>query len=158
MEDIIVINDVNLAVKIRDALEKNGHRNSKFTFADYKKFTKEELETIESLKFENEHLKDISALKYCKNLRELSIISANAKEMQVNLSEEEVKANYALKQSQIQDFSSIEGLENLEFLTIKNVDNLEKLDVTKLKKLASLELTGNFNLEEIEGLDSALEL
>lgn len=106
---------------------------------------------------EGSRFEDISALKYCTNLRELSIVSANAKDINTNLSDE-AKYNYLLKKNNIKDFSAIEGLENLEFLTISYDDNLTHLDISNLKNLASLDLDHNPNLIEVKGLESATEL
>lgn len=157
MDNEIIVNDMSLALLLRDTLEKNGNRNPKYSMIDYKKFTLEELSTIKSLKLEGSRFEDISALKYCTNLRELSIVSANAKDINTNLSDE-AKYNYLLKKNNIKDFSAIEGLENLEFLTISYDDNLTHLDISNLKNLASLDLDHNPNLIEVKGLESATEL
>ena len=157
MDNEIIVNDMSLALLLRDTLEKNGNRNPKYSMIDYKKFTLEELSTIKSLKLEGSRFEDISALKYCTNLRELSIVSANAKDINTNLSDE-AKYNYLLKKNNIKDFSAIEGLENLEFLTISYDDNLTHLDISNLKNLASLDLDHNPNLVEVKGLESATEL
>lgn len=158
MDNEIIVNDMSLASLLRDTLEKNGNRNPKYSsMMDYKKFTLEELSTIKSLKLEGSRCKDISALKYCTNLRELSIVSANAKDINTNLSDD-AKYNYLLKKNNIKDFSAIEGLENLEFLTISYDDNLTHLDISNLKNLASLDLDHNPNLVEVKGLESATEL
>lgn len=157
MDNEIVVKDMHLALLLRNTLEQNGNRNPKYEMMDYNKFTLEELSTITSLKLEGTRFEDISALKYCVNLRELSIISANAKNISTNLSDD-AKYNYLLKKNNIKDFSVIEGLENLEFLTISYDDTLTHLDVSKLKKLAVLNLDHNPNLTVVKGLENATEL
>lgn len=157
MDNEIIVNDMSLALLLRDTLEKNGNRNPKYSMIDYKKFTLEELATIKSLKLKGSRFEDISALKYCTNLKELSIVSANAKDINTNLSDE-AKYNYLLKKNDIRDFSAIEGLENLEFLTICYDDNLTHLDISNLKNLAALDLEHNPNLVEVKGLERATEL
>ena len=88
MNNEIIVEDLSLALLLRNTLEQNGNRNPNYSMMDYKKFTLEELETITSLKLEGTRVEDISALKYCTNLRELSIVSANAKKINTNLSNE----------------------------------------------------------------------
>lgn len=157
MDNEVIVNDMSLALLLRNTLEKSGNRNKKYSMMDYRKFTLEELATITSLKLEGDRFEDISALKYCTNLRELSIVSANAKDISTNLSDD-AKYNYLLKKNNIKDFSAIEGLKNLEFLTISYDDNLTHLDISNLRKLAALDLDHNSNLTEIKGLESATEL
>lgn len=157
MNNEIIVEDLSLALLLRNTLEQNGNRNPKYSMMDYKKFTLEELETITSLKLEGTRVEDISALKYCTNLRELSIISANAKKINTNLSNE-AKYNYLMKKNNIKDFSVIEGLENLESLTISYDDNLTHLDLSNLRNLAALDLNHNPNLVKVKGLESATEL
>lgn len=52
MEQEIIVNDMSLALLLRDTLEKSGNRNPKYKQLDYKRFTPEELDTITSLKLE----------------------------------------------------------------------------------------------------------
>lgn len=39
MDNEIIVNDMSLALLLRDTLEKNGNRNPKYSMIDYKKFT-----------------------------------------------------------------------------------------------------------------------
>lgn len=158
MNNEIIVNDVDLALLLRNTLEKNGNRNSKYhETMDYNKFTLEELSTITSLNLEGSMFKDISALKYCTNLKELSIVSANAKEI-ITYFSDEAEYTYMSKKNKIKDFSVIEDLTNLESLTISYNDNLNYLDISKLKKLESLKLDNNPNLTQIVGLEKATKL
>ena len=158
MEQEIIVNDMSLALLLRDTLEKSGNRNPKYNQVfDYKKFTTEELATITSLKLEGTSFEDISVLKYCTNLKELSIISENAKNVITVLSDE-AKKNYLMRKNKITDFSVISDLTNLEFLTISYDENLKSLDLSRLRKLTSLKLDHNPNLAEVKGIDSLEEL
>lgn len=157
MEQEIIVNDMSLALLLRDTLEKSGNRNPKYKQLDYKRFTPEELATITSLKLEGSSFEDISVLKYCTNLRELSIISENAKNVRTELSDE-AKYNYLMRKNKITDFSVISDLTNLEFLTISFDENLKSLDLLRLRQLTSLKLDHNPNLIEVKGIDSLEEL
>lgn len=157
MEQEIIVNDMSLALLLRNTLEKSGNRNPKYKQLDYKRFTPEELASITRLRLEGSSFEDISVLKYCTNLKELSIISENAKNVRTELSNE-AKYNYLMRKNKITDFSVISGLTNLEFLTISFDENLKSLDLSKLKQLTSLKLDHNPNLTEVKGIDSLEEL
>ena len=120
MEQEIIVNDMSLALLLRDTLEKSGNRNPKYRqIVDYNRFTPEELATITSLKLEGSSFEDISVLKYCTNLRELSIISENAKNVITEFSDD-AKYNYLAKKNKITDFSVISDLTNLEIFLALN--------------------------------------
>ena len=158
MEQEIIVNDMSLALLLRDTLEKSGNRNPKYRqIVDYNRFTPEELATITSLKLEGSSFEDISVLKYCTNLRELSIISENAKNVITEFSDD-AKYNYLAKKNKITDFSVISDLTNLEILTISYDENLKSLDLSRLRQLTSLQLDHNPNLTEVKGIDSLEEL
>lgn len=157
MEQEIIVNDMSFALLLRNTLEKSGNRNPKYKLLDYKRFTPEELATITSLKLEGNSFEDISVLKYCTNLKELSIISENAKYVRTEFSAE-AKYNYLMKKNRIKDFSVISDLTSLEFLTISFDENLKSLDLSRLQHLTSLKLDHNPNLTEVQGLDSLEEL
>ena len=157
MDNEIKVKDMSLALLLKNTLEKNGNRNLKYKMLDCNKFTLEELATITSLKLEGNSFNDISELKYCVNLKDLSIASANAKSINTNLSDES-QYNYLMKKNKIKDFSVISDLTNLEFLTISYDDNLTHLDISNLSKLSVLDLNHNPNLTEVKGLEKATEL
>ena len=124
---------------------------------DFNKFTQEELATVTSLELKESSYEDISPLKYCTNLKELSIISANAKFLDTSMTDD-AKMNYVMKKSKIKDFSVISDLTNLEYLTISYDDNLTELDVSRLKNLFELKLDHNPNLTQLKGLENATGL
>ena len=76
MEEIR-IRDVYLREHIERTLQENGKRDSRYKGTSG--FSLEELSTITTLTLKGRSVKDISVLKYCTNLKELSIISANPK-------------------------------------------------------------------------------
>lgn len=145
MEKDIIVNDTSLGLLLRDILLSDGNRDPKFNNIEFKKFTKDELSKIKEIDITNKGVSDISALKYCINLKKLAIQSPNAKRRDTKFAADSA-SNYEMEKSKIKDFSVIEGLSNLEELSIVFEDGLESLDVSGLKKLYYLNLTNNSNL------------
>ena len=86
MNELIVIEDFDLARVIREQLEKSGKRDNRLkTMIYHDTFTKEELESITKLTLKDGKFKDISSLKYLTNLVDLQIDSANAKNISPSL-------------------------------------------------------------------------
>ena len=112
-------------------------------------FTREELELIEELKFENPVRGEIAGIELLPNLRSL-VIKSNG--------------NTAYKQDKNiasisdEDSSCIYKCENIESLSIENQAKLSFIDVSQMKKLHFLSAKRNSRLEEISGLEQATEL
>ena len=157
MENKIIIHDLNLASILEKTLKRSGNRNPDL---DYKTFTLEELETITELNLENAFFQDIGALKYCTNLRNLSIISVNAKNIDTKqaISIGDFEKDYKAKKNDIKDYSVISELTNLESLAICYNDNLKYLDISKLTKLSNLNLNNNPNFTDLKGIEKATKL
>ena len=112
-------------------------------------FTREELELIDKLNFENPVRGEIEGVELLPNLITLVIKS---------------QGNTAYKQDKNiasitdKDSSCIFKCKNLENLTIENQAKLSYLDVSQMKKLHSFSAKRNSRLEEISGLESTTEL
>jgi len=160
LNEIIEIKDSDLARVVREQLEQSGKRDSRFKTLIYSNtFTKEELESITTLKLKDGHFRDISELKYLTNLVDLEISSVNAKDVSPKF-RGGLQPQYRYDNAKIEtkDFSVISSLPNLKYLTINYVDGLEQLDVRALDNLAILELEGNSNLTQIVGLEDKKSL
>ncbi len=153
----IIIQDMNFGILIKNTLISTGHRDKSYGDMEFRKFKLSELQTITRLSLENGTYKDISALRYLTNLKQLSIKSMSAKRLDTRFSDE-AKYNYYLNKNQIKDFSVIGQLSNLEFLTIENDSNIKSLDLTNLTKLAGLYLSNNEQLTELKGIDNLINL
>lgn len=156
-ENFIKVNDIALSAAIRTELKRIGISPKYADVTDFQKFTREELASIKRLKLENNNFKDISALEYCINLKDLTISSINSKKVPTNFSSEAYYA-YKSKLATIKDFSVISRLPSLQFLTILNDQNLESLDLTGLTNLSSLVLRGNHKLKTVHGLETLVHL
>lgn len=155
MNELIVIEDFDLARVIREQLEKSGKRDNRLkTMIYHDTFTKEELESITKLTLKDGKFKDISSLKYLTNLVDLQIDSANAKNISPKF-RGGLEGHYRYDNAKIEtaDFSVINSLTKLKYLTINYVEGLNKIDISALNDLRILELEGNTNLTEIVGLD-----
>ena len=112
-------------------------------------FTREELELIEKLNFENPVRGEIAGIELLPNLRSLVIKS---------------DGNTAYKQDKNiasisdEDSSCIYKCENIESLSIENQAKLSFIDVSQMKKLQFLSAKRNSRLEKISGLEQATEL
>lgn len=160
LDEIIEIKDFDLAKVIREQLEQSGKRDNRFKTLVYRyTFTKEELESITTLKLKDGHFRDISELKYLTNLVDLEISSVNAKDVSPKF-KGGLQPQYRYDNAQIKtkDFSVISSLTKLKYLTINYVDGLEQLDISALENLAILELEGNSNLTQIIGLEDKKSL
>lgn len=158
-KDTIIVKDLSMAILFNNALKENGRRNNNTPIDSFGSFSKEELESIKKLTLENDSFRDISALKYCTNLKDLRIKSVNAKDFFTTVGGisfvDNLKYNYEGMTLDIQDYSVIENLESLEFLEIGYDSNLKKLDVSNLKNLYSLKLYQNENLKEVKGIEES---
>lgn len=142
---------LSLGLKINGILkEKIGFvpRENKVGIMSFE-FTREELELIDKLSFENPVRGEIEGIELLPNLRTLVIKS---------------DGNTAYKQdkniSSISDKDSlcIYKCKNLENLSIENQAKLSFIDVSQMKKLHILTVTRNARLKEISGLESTTEL
>ncbi len=112
-------------------------------------YTREELELIEKLDFENPVRGNIEGIELLPNLKTLVIKS---------------DGNTAYKQDKnIASISDKDSLciykcKNLENLSIENQAKLSFLDVSQMKKLHFFSAKKNARLEEISGLETATEL
>ena len=156
-DEVVRIDNINLAMLIKKELEKKGiEKDKKLGLQQLKK---EELEQIEDLEIINTYMGKIDELEKLPNLRNLKISSVNIRTMKKYKSmTSDDRYNYELKLSGIKDFSVIERLGKLEILQIDNEENLRKINTENLKKLASLRLRDNPNLKEVRGLDFNEEL
>ena len=156
-DEVVRIDNINLAMLIKKELEKKGiEKDKKFGLQQLKK---EELEQIEDLEIINTYMGKIDELEKLPNLRNLKISSVNMRTMKKYKSmTSDDRYNYELKLSGIKDFSVIERLGKLEILQIDNEENLRKINTETLKNLASLKLRDNPNLKEVRGLDFNEEL
>ena len=156
-DEVVRIDNINLAMLIKKELEKKGIENDKKL--GLQQLKKEELEQIEDLEIINTYMGKIDELEKLPNLRNLKISSVNMRTMKKYKSmTSDDRYNYELKLSGIKDFSVIERLGKLEILQIDNEENLRKINTENLKKLASLRLRDNPNLKEVRGLDFNEEL
>lgn len=158
-KDRILVEDFDMAILLNNVLKENGQRNDNIPVSSFRSFSKEELESIKQLTLENKKFRDISALKYCTNLKDLRIKSVNAKDFFTKVGGitfvDDSKYEYESKCLDIQDYSVIENLESLEFLEIGYDSNLKKLDVSNLKNLYLLNLYQNENLTEVKGIEDS---
>lgn len=112
-------------------------------------FTREELELVDKLNFENPVRGEIEGVELLPNLKTLVIKS---------------QGNTAYKQDKNiasitdKDSSCIFKCKNLENLTIENQAKLSYLDISQMKKLHFFSAKRNSRLEEISGLESTTEL
>ena len=154
----IFVEDFDMAKVLNDVLKKSGKRDLEIARKSARNFSKEELSSIKELSLEKARFRDISALKYCTNLKGLKIKSVNAPEFETNykyLTENDIIYKYDRLSVSIEDYSIIENIESLEFLEIGYDHNLEKLDISNLKNLYSLKLYQNENLEEVKGIEDS---
>ena len=107
-------------------------------------FTREELEKITSLTFENPTRGELIGIDLLPNLKSLTIKSTG------HGSYTQEKNLYSISN---EDARFISKCKNLEFLEISNQTKLEYIDVGKLEKLKVLDLTNNSRLESLDGLD-----
>lgn len=158
-KDRILVEDFDMAILLNNVLKENGQRNDNIPVSSFRSFSKEELESIKQLTLENKQFRDISALKYCTNLKDLRIKSVNAKDFFTTVGGitlvDDFKYNYENMCLDIQDYSVIENLKSLEFLEIGYDSNLKKLDVSNLKNLYLLNLYQNENLTEVKGIEDS---
>lgn len=142
---------LSLGLKINGILkEKIGFipRENKIGIMTFE-FTREELELIDKLNFENPVRGEIEGVELLPNLKTLVIKS---------------QGNTAYKQDKNiasitdKDSSCIYKCKNLENLTIENQAKLSYLDVSQMKKLHFLSVNRNSRLEEISGLEDTTEL
>lgn len=142
---------LSLGLKINGILkEKIGFipRKNKIGIMTFE-FTREELELIDKLNFENPVRGEIEGVELLPNLKTLVI---------------ESQGNTAYKQDKNiasitdKDSSCIYKCKNLENLTIENQAKLSYLDVSQMKKLHLLSVNRNSRLEEISGLEDTTEL
>lgn len=157
-KDRILVEDFDMAILLNNVLKENGQRNDNIPISSFQRFSKEELESIKQLTLENSNFRDISALKYCTNLKDLRIKSINAKDFFANdsfIQTDWLKDDYERMCLDIQDYSVIENLKSLEFLEIGYDSNLKKLDVSNLKNLYLLNLYQNENLTEVKGIEDS---
>ena len=142
---------LSLGLKINGILkEKIGFipRENKIGIMTFE-FTREELELIDKLNFENPVRGEIEGVELLPNLKTLVIKS---------------QGNTAYKQDKNiasitdKDSSCIYKCKNLENLTIENQAKLSYLDVSQMKKLHFLSVNRNSRLEEISGLEDITEL
>ena len=156
-DEVVRIDNINLAMLIKKELEKKGIEKDKKS--GLQQLKKEELEQIEDLEIINTYMGKIDELEKLPNLRNLKISSVNMRTMKKYKSmTSDDRYNYELKLSGIKDFSVIERLGKLEILQIDNEENLREINTENLKKLASLRLRDNSNLKEVRGLDFNEEL
>ena len=156
-DEVVRIDNINLAMLIKKELEKKGiEKDKKLGLQQLKK---EELEQIEDLEIINTYMGKIDELEKLPNLRNLKISSVNMRTMiKGKMMMPDDRYNYESKLSGIKDFSVIERLGKLEILQIDNEKNLKRIDTENLKNLASLKLRDNPNLKEVRGLDFNEEL
>ena len=156
-DEVVRIDNINLAMLIKKELEKKGiEKDKKLGLQQLKK---EELEQIEDLEIINTYMGKIDELEKLPNLRNLKISSVNMRTMiKGKMMTSDDRYNYESKLSGIKDFSVIEKLGKLEFLQIDNEENLRKINTENLKNLVSLKLRDNPNLKEVRGLDFNEEL
>ena len=159
-DEVVRIDNINLAMLIKKELERKGIRKNGINgILGFQIFKKEELEQIKDLNIINTNIGEIDELEKLPNLRNLKISSVNMRTMKKYKSmTSDDRYNYELKLSGIKDFSVIERLGKLEILQIDNEENLRKINTENLKKLASLRLRDNPNLKEVRGLDFNEEL
>lgn len=142
---------LSLGLKINEILKEKINfvpRENKIGMMTFE-FTREELELIEKLNFENPVRGAIAGIELLPNLRTL-VIKSNG--------------NTAYKQDKNiasisdKDSSCIYKCKNLENLSIENQAKLSFLDVSQMKKLHFFSAKRNSRLEEISGLEEATEL
>lgn len=156
-DEVVRIDNINLAMLIKKELEKKGIEKDKKL--GLQQFKKEELEQIEDLEIINTNIGKIDELEKLPNLRNLKISSVNMRTMiKCKMMTSDDRYNYESKLSGIKDFSVIERLGKLEILQIDNEENLRKINTENLKNLVSLKLRDNPNLKEVKGLDFNEEL
>ena len=112
-------------------------------------FTREELELIEKLKFENPVRGDIEGIELLPNLRSLIIKSYG------NTTYRQDKNIASIEDK---DSSCLYKCKNLENLTIENQAKLSFIDVSQMKNLHFFSAKRNSRLEEISGLEQITEL
>lgn len=162
-DEVVRIDNINLATLIKKELEKKGIKKNGINWIneilEFQNFKKEELEQIKDLEIINTRIGKIDELEKLPNLRNLKISSVNMRTMiKGKMMTPDDRYNYELKLSGIKDFSAIEKLEKLEILQIDNEENLRKINTENLKNLVSLKLRDNPNLKEVRGLDFNEEL
>lgn len=140
------------AIKIDEALQKKGIvRGIGILNPAYRVFSLQELEQIEE--FSVEGCSDISFLKYLTNLKKLIIQSHDYNRV---IGNGEYQENDYF--NQIEDFSVIKELKNLEELRIENDIGIQELNVQGLEQLRNVYLINNPRLESIVGLDEQHKL
>lgn len=142
---------LSLGLKINGILkEKIGFvpRENKIGMMTFE-FTREELELIDKLNFENPVRREIAGIELLPNLRSLVIKSVG---------NTTYKQDKNIASIDDKDSSCIYKCKNLENLTIENQAKLSFLDVSQMKKLHFLSAKRNYRLEEISGLESVTEL
>ena len=112
-------------------------------------FTREELELIDKLNFENPVRGDVEGVELLPNLRIL-VIKSNGNTT--------YKQDKNISSITDEDGFCIYKCKNLESLSIENQAKLSFLDVSQMKKLHSFSAIRNSRLEEISGLESTTEL
>ena len=151
-DEVVRIDNINLATLIKKELEKKGIKKDGINWIneilEFQNFKKEELEQIKDLEIINTRIDEIDELEKLPNLRNLKISSVNMRTMiKAKMMMPEDRYNYELKLSGIKDFSAID-----------NEENLRKINTENLKNLVSLKLRDNPNLKEVRGLDFNEEL
>lgn len=162
-DEVVRIDNINLATLIKKELEKKGIKKNGINWIneilEFQNFKKEELEQIKDLNIINTNIGEIDELEKLPNLRNLKISSVNMRTMiKAKMMMPEDRYNYESKLSGIKDFSVIGRLGKLEILQIDNEENLRKINTENLKNLVSLKLRDNPNLKEVRGLDFNEEL
>jgi len=131
---------------IDDELRKKGiERGLTILSRDYSHFTMEELSQIEELTLQG--FDDVSFLKELPNLKRLCIISENHS----NVMDSGTYFHNPVF-NQIEDFSVVEALYQLEELQIINDVNVTCLDLSKLQNLKKLVIVNNPRLSELYGM------
>ncbi len=140
------------AIKLDEALQKKGiKRKIGIMHPTYQMFSLQELEQIEE--FSVEGCMDISFLKQLSKLKKLTIRSHDYNRV---IGEGQYQENDYF--NQIEDFSVIRELKNLEELRIENDICIKELNVQGLEKLKNVYLINNPRLESILGLDEQHKL
>lgn len=142
---MIKINNYELSLCILEELIKRGIRKNIFNFDG--SFEENELFEITNLNLTGlTSLKDINKLARLKSLSIYSFPTSNMTQYDV------------AKINQIEDFTPISLLTNLEELRIANDNYITELNISSLKKLRVLELYNNLNLKNVIGIDSLTTL
>lgn len=137
------IGSYSLALCIQRELSKIGLRNGLFDFNT--EFTLEELSRIEVLNVTG--CTSLEGIEHLKNLKVLRLLGANKDDF-----------SYRQSNNDIVDFTPISRLSSLVELVIWHDNNIKSLDVSSLSNLRVLNLSTNYNLTEIVGLDKIRSL